>query len=124
MPPRILVAEDDVINQKLISLLFQKAGIIPVIVDDGRQAFETACSQPFDMIFMDMMMPEMDGITAAKQILSGTTSWPPPVIIAMTAGVNDQQHQFQDAGIKDTLMKPFTVQALKDMLEKWGHPLS
>jgi CheY-like chemotaxis protein len=112
------------INQKLISLLFQKAGIVPVIVNDGLQALQAACSQPFDMIFMDMMMPEMDGITAAKQILSRTTSWPPPVIIAMTAGVNDQQHGFRDAGIKDTLMKPFTIQALKDILEKWGPALS
>jgi CheY-like chemotaxis protein len=125
MLPRILVAEDDVINQKLIGLLFQRTGIVPVIVGDGLQAFEAACSQPFDMIFMDMMMPEMDGMTAAKQILSSTTAWPPPVIVAMTAGLdNQQQYRFQEAGIKDTLMKPFTAQSLKDILEKWGHLLS
>ncbi|NCI46141.1 response regulator [Sediminibacterium soli] len=120
MAARILIAEDNPINQKLIGLLFQKAGIEPVIVGDGLQAFHAACSQPFDLIFMDVMMPEMDGITATEQILANATDWKQPVIIAMTASMDEEQEQeLLAAGMKDHLNKPFTLQALQDTLAKW-----
>ena len=65
---RILVAEDNAINQKLIQQILEKAGYGVDLVDNGRQAVEFACQIQYDMIFMDIQMPLMDGYTATRQI--------------------------------------------------------
>lgn len=120
MPPRILIAEDNIVNQRLISMLFQKLGIEPVVAADGLQAFQKASAEKFDIIFMDLHMPEMDGTTAAEQILAGVCDAEPPVIIAMTAGLAPEQEQeIYEAGMKDFLDKPFTLASLQAKLDKW-----
>src|ERR1044072_3266299 len=65
---RILVAEDDVINQKIIGALLQKLGYDVTIASNGKQAVDAFAAQDFDLIFMDIQMPELDGFEATRLI--------------------------------------------------------
>lgn len=120
MAPRILVVEDDIINQTLTTLLFRKAGIEPVVVADGLQAVQMAASQSFDIIFMDLHLPGIDGYTAARRIMLLALNRPVPVLIAMSAGlVSGHENALLDAGFKDYLAKPLTMDVLVEKLDKW-----
>lgn len=115
----ILVAEDDRINQKLAQKLFSKLGIEPDIAFNGLQATEYANQKNYDLIFMDLQMPEMDGFDATTKILENKSSHP-PLIIALTANVleEDKQRCF-DLGMVDYLAKPITLKSVKTILKKW-----
>jgi len=104
----ILVAEDNLPNQLLIKAILSKLGHQVILANNGREALEIVQSNPnFNLILMDMQMPEMDGITATKAIraLDAPTSLIP--IIALAAGMNDY------------LTKPIDIKALKRVLALW-----
>ena len=116
-PLRILIAEDDATNQKLARLFFQRMGYTPDFVANGFQALEAVKKQKYDAIFMDLYMPEMDGITAARSILRqpGLS----PSIIAMTASVteHDRKKCF-DAGMNGFIGKPIQIEELVSTLRQ------
>lgn len=115
----ILVVEDDRINHKLVQKLLDKLGITPDLAFNGIQAVEYSNQKNYDIILMDLQMPEMDGIEASKLIRSRITE-NPPVIIALTANVfEDVREECLEAGMNDYLAKPITIASFTDMIRKW-----
>jgi len=115
----ILVAEDNPVNQKWTIKILSKMGYQAVIAENGKMVLEIVGHEDFDLILMDVQMPEMDGLEATKMIRLCNDKQ--PVIIAMTANVmhGDRQACIQ-AGMDDYISKPVELAALVDMLEKWA----
>ncbi|MEP7258104.1 MAG: response regulator [Flavitalea sp.] len=117
-PLKILVAEDNVINQQVILHILGKLGYSPEIVDDGHKAVEASEAQHFDIILMDMQMPEMDGLEATRAIrLKGVHL---AVIIALTANTMEgDEEECLKAGMDDYLSKPIKIEELVNKLQRW-----
>ncbi|MCB6182838.1 response regulator [Leeia sp. TBRC 13508] len=114
---RILVAEDNPINQKLTRIMVEKAGYTVVIAENGQEALDYALSSSFDLILMDCQMPVMDGLEATRHIRAMGVNLP---IIALTANAFDEDRTAcLEAGMNDFLTKPISQQTLVDMLDKW-----
>jgi CheY-like chemotaxis protein len=117
---RILLAEDNQVNQKLATIMLTKAGYTIKVVDNGRLALEAFAGTPhaFDLILMDVQMPEMDGLEATRQLRQkGFTTVP---IIAMTANamVGDREKCIE-SGMDDYITKPIKREVVFKILEKW-----
>ena len=111
---RVLVAEDNLNNQKIINLLLIRLGIEPHIVADGQLALDAAAAAPYDIILMDLQMPVMDGLEASRRIraLGGPHR---PSIIALTANVFQEDRDASTAaGMDDYLSKPITLDRLRE----------
>lgn len=115
---KILVAEDNLVNQKLILKLLQKLGYEPTIVGNGVEAVDRVQKESFDLIFMDVQMPEMDGLTATRHIREAQLDVPPK-IVAMTAGaLTADRDACLQAGMDDYIPKPIELAKLKSVLEQ------
>jgi CheY-like chemotaxis protein len=114
------VAEDNPVNQKLARAMFSKMGHSVTLANNGLEAIAEWNRAPYDLIFMDVQMPEMDGLEAARQIrrqeaLKGTRS----LIIAMTANVLDGDRELcLAAGMDDYVSKPVSARSLTDVLAR------
>ncbi len=119
-PLKILVAEDNNMNQLLATKMFKKIGYIIDIANNGKEAVEMTLQNNYDLVFMDIHMPEMDGIEATEKILhSGRNKV--PFIIAMTANaIKEAEAEYLELGMKDIVTKPFTIEQLRKVLEKWA----
>jgi PAS domain S-box-containing protein len=123
---RVLVAEDDRVNRLLAAELFNKIGCDVTIVDNGRLAIEKAAEADYDFIFLDIRMPVMGGIDAARTIRrSEGTEGKHRNIIAMTADSTslDRQECF-DAGMDDYIVKPLDQRSVSEILRKHKSPVS
>ena len=112
-PLRILLAEDNVVNQKLALRLLQQMGYRADLASNGVEAIESIERQPYDVVLMDVQMPEMDGLEAARRI---TQRWPAnarPRIVAMTANaMQGDREACLAAGMDDYITKPIRVEQL------------
>jgi CheY-like chemotaxis protein len=112
-PLRILLAEDNVVNQKLAMRLLQQMGYRADLASNGIEAIESVARQTYDVVLMDVQMPEMDGLEASRQI---TARWPAaqrPRIVAMTANaMQGDREMCMAAGMDDYVTKPIRVDAL------------
>jgi signal transduction histidine kinase/ActR/RegA family two-component response regulator len=119
-PLNILLAEDNKMNQLIARKTFQKIGHEIDIADNGRIAIDMFEKKHYDLIFMDIQMPEMDGLQAAGYLLSKYPETCPP-IIAMTANVlSEDEEKCKQAGMLDFISKPFTIERLEDVIYKWA----
>ncbi|HEY5281206.1 MAG TPA: ATP-binding protein, partial [Polyangia bacterium] len=119
---RILLAEDNKTNQLVATGILKRLGVCADVVADGKQAVEALQSTVYDLVLMDLHMPEMDGLEATRTVRaagSGVRS-PAVPIIAMTASAMQGDRQTcLDAGMDDYIAKPVTPAALSALLEKW-----
>lgn len=117
----ILIAEDNPVNQKVARLMLHKLGCEADIVTNGVEALEALAQKQYDLIFMDIQMPEMDGLEATRQIRSSLDRERQPWIIAMTANVleSDRRASF-DAGMNDFVAKPVQVEDLENALRRFS----
>jgi signal transduction histidine kinase/DNA-binding response OmpR family regulator len=124
VPLRILVAEDNPVNQKLASYLLERLGYRPEVVGNGREAVIAVNRQPYDVILMDLQMPEMDGLEASRQILRSIPLEERPVIIAVTANTmpGDRERCIR-AGMNHYVGKPIRAEELKLALLFASHQL-
>jgi signal transduction histidine kinase/CheY-like chemotaxis protein len=119
---RILVAEDNPVNQEIAFAMLQLLGCEVTMVVDGEQALAAHAAQDFDLIFMDCMMPCMDGLEATRQIRqreAGTGARVPIVALTASAMAGDREVCLQ-AGMDDYLSKPFKSAELSVMLARWA----
>jgi len=114
---KILIAEDNVMNQRLIKHLLQSRGYKFDLVFNGAEAVETLKRQSYDLVLMDIQMPEMDGYSATEQIRQSLRSNVP--IIAMTAhAMSGNKEKCMKAGMSDFITKPLDEDALFNMIER------
>jgi signal transduction histidine kinase/CheY-like chemotaxis protein len=112
----ILLAEDNLINQKVAQSIFKNIGYEIEIAKNGAEAVELMEKQHFDILFMDLLMPEMDGYQAAEEIRAAGHTLP---IVAMSADETDETRKAAfEAGMNDYLMKPTRVESIKHLLIK------
>jgi len=117
LPLRILLAEDYVVNQKLALRLLAQMGYRAEVAANGVEAIEALQRQPYDVVLMDVQMPEMDGLEATRQIRS---QWQhAPRIIAMTANaMQGDREMCLEAGMDDYVSKPIRVEELVRALSR------
>ena len=112
-PLRILLAEDNLVNQKLALRLLSQMGYAADVVVNGQQAVQRVGQQPYDVVLMDVQMPQMDGLEASRRITSQWQAHERPRIIAMTANaMQGDREECLAAGMDDYVTKPIRVEAL------------
>lgn len=116
-PLSILVAEDNFINQMLAEMLLSRLGYKPKMVQNGREVLAVLKHQSYDVILMDIQMPEMDGLEATKAIRK--KDFLQPIIIAITANAMKEDRKICiQAGMDDYISKPIKVELLREALER------
>ena len=116
---KVLYAEDNLINQKVLSRVLQRTGIHDTtIVDNGKKAVDSCAETKYDVIFLDMQMPVMDGMEACELIMKRD---PTSKIVFVTAHALDEfRERAEAAGATSFISKPFRVSDIKDVLRKIG----
>lgn len=121
LPLQILVAEDNVINQRLMLQLLRQMGYTADLAENGREAIEALRVKRYHIVFMDVQMPEMDGLKATRLIVR---EWPlneRPRIIAVTAdALEGDREKCLDAGMDDYVAKPLRLETVQRLLMRWG----
>jgi len=121
-PMQILIAEDNIVNQKLATKMLTKLGYKPELAKNGKEVVEMIGQEHYDIILMDVQMPEMDGLEATRLIR--TCLDVQPVIIAVTANVMmGDRDECMQAGMDDYISKPIELTELLDRFEKWYHAI-
>ncbi|TMC39757.1 MAG: response regulator [Chloroflexi bacterium] len=115
---RVLVADDNALNQNLLKRLVVKLGHTVDVVANGREAVQAVAQQPYDAVLMDVLMPEMDGLAAAEAICRRWPRGNRPRLIALTAmaGPGDQERCLR-AGFDDYMSKPVRMEDLTESLK-------
>ena len=117
MPISILLAEDNIVNQKVATRLFKKIGYKIEMANNGLEAIKALEQSSYDLVFMDIQMPEMDGLEATRQIIA---KWGDarPRIVALTANaMREDKEKCYEAGMDDYLTKPFKPIELEEAIE-------
>ncbi len=120
-PLRILIAEDNLLNQKLTISLLNLMGYLVDAVANGKEVLEILKEKDYDIILMDVQMPEMDGIEATEKIIETISIVKQPKVIALTANaMSGDRENCLRAGMVDYMAKPVKLKELQKMIEKWG----
>ena len=121
LPLRILLAEDNLTNQKVGLRILERLGYQADVTANGEEVIASLQRQPYDIILMDVQMPQMDGVTATNHIRE---RWPldaQPYIIAMTANaLSGDREKYLEVGMDDYLSKPVRMEKLKEALDSYA----
>ena len=122
---RLLLVEDDRVLQKIAVRLLKTLGHDLDTANDGLEAVQMASSKRYDIIFMDLSMPRMGGVEAARQIserpnATGGLDRPPTIIALTSERVRDGVEHYRAAGIADWIAKPVQLESLRQAIEKWA----
>ena len=117
---KILVVDDDVLNQRMMQLLLTREGHLVDLVSNGLEAFEVIKIQKYDVVFMDLQMPVMDGIEASRRIRQWENGGQHTFLVALTASyLPEKGHVLFEAGIDNYVSKPFEIEQVQQLL-KYG----
>ena len=126
-PLRVLLCDDNLINQKVALRLLAQMGYKPDLAATGVEALAAFDRQPYDLIFMDLMMPELNGLEATRAIRRrqkaepGASASKQPIIVAMTASaMQGDREQCLAAGMDDYIAKPVRLEDMRNIIERWG----
>jgi signal transduction histidine kinase/DNA-binding NarL/FixJ family response regulator len=123
LPLRILLAEDNSVNQRVGLLMLERMGYLADVAGNGIEVLEALCRQPYDLILMDIQMPGLDGLETTRRIRSEFPRDWQPRIVAMTANVlRDQREACLIAGMDDFLQKPVVFADLRTAVARCGGP--
>ena len=116
----ILLAEDNVVNQKVAVRMLERLGYRADVVADGQEAVEALYRQRYDVVLMDVQMPQMDGLEATQCLRAELPAARQPYIIALTANaMKGDRDRCLDAGMDDYLSKPVKLDSLRAALEAY-----
>ncbi|WP_158219918.1 PAS domain S-box protein [Ideonella sp. A 288] len=119
LPLRILVAEDSAINQKLAVGILAKLGYACDVAGNGAEALELVKLRPYDLVFMDLQMPEMDGLESTRRIVAEMPPLDRPRIVAMTANaLTGDRERCLEAGMDDYIAKPILPVDVQALIER------
>ena len=123
LPMQILVVEDSAINQRLVVGILAKLGYSSDVADNGQEALTLVGSKRYDLVFMDLQMPVMDGLEATRRITAMLPAHSRPRIVAMTANaMAGDRERCLDAGMDDYMAKPVLPSTVQALIERWaGH---
>jgi signal transduction histidine kinase len=117
---RVLLAEDDLVNQMVVAEMLQLLGCVVDVVDNGEAAHQAVCQGRYDLVFMDCHMPGMDGYEATRRIRSAAQPVARTPVVALTADALDSDRQrCLDAGMDGFLTKPVSSAQLSSTIEQW-----
>ena len=117
---RVLLAEDNIVNQKVAARMLEKLGCRVDVAADGREAVEMWRLCPYDLIFMDLQMPEMDGYEATAQIRRDNPASHVPIVALTANAMKGDREKCIEAGMDDYLSKPVNIKSLASALESWS----
>ena len=114
---KIVVAEDRVLDQRIVESLFRQLGLAIKVVNNGQEAVDICCEQPVDIVFMDLHMPILDGFDATEQLRQKDIQCP---VIAISSLLDKQvTNRALEVGMNDFISKPIDIEDLSRMLTKW-----
>jgi CheY-like chemotaxis protein len=117
-PLRILVVDDDLLNRSMMKTLLSFDGHQVDLAADGLEAFDAVKFQKFDVVFMDLHMPVMDGIEASRRIREWEKGGQPTFIVALTASyLPEEGHRLFEVGIDNYISKPFELKHIEQLLK-------
>ena len=118
---RILVAEDNKVNQLVVVRLLERMGCHVDVASDGASAIARVTADSYDIVLMDLHMPELDGMEAARRIRRMPDAKSCVPIVALTASASHEvKTACLAAGMNDHLSKPIEIQALRRVVARWG----
>ena len=116
--PKILVVDDDELNQRMMQLILKREGYQVDLASNGLEALEAVKLQHYDVVFMDLQMPFMDGIEAARRIREWENGGQHAFIVALTASyLPERGHELFEAGIDNYISKPFDLEHVRRLLK-------
>jgi CheY-like chemotaxis protein len=116
-PLKILVVDDDALNRRLMKVLLTHEGYQVDIASNGLEAFDAIKTQKFDIVFMDLRMPEMDGLEASRRIREWEDGGQHTFIVGLTASyLPEEGPKMFEAGIDNYISKPFEMEHIKRLL--------
>jgi signal transduction histidine kinase/CheY-like chemotaxis protein/HPt (histidine-containing phosphotransfer) domain-containing protein len=118
---KVLLAEDTPDNQKLITMYLKRAGVTPVVVDNGKQALDRALVEEFDLILMDMQMPVMGGLDATAKLRA--TGYRRPIVALTANALKEDRERSRRAGVDDYLTKPVDLSRFNAVLNRYLTPV-
>jgi CheY-like chemotaxis protein len=119
LPLKILIVEDNLINQKVALRVLQQFGYHADLAASGKEAVDAVRRHKYDLLFMDVQMPEMDGLEATRHICAGVNRSRKPYIVAMTANaMKEDREECLAAGMDDYLSKPVRAEEIKNAIER------
>ena len=121
-PLRILLAEDNAVNQKLALRMLQKMGYDADVAGDGTEAVAAVGDRPYDLVLMDVQMPEMDGLEATRRIVERHGDARPRIVALTADAMQDDRERCLAAGMDDYLTKPIRPAELVEALERAARP--
>ncbi|WP_434627233.1 response regulator [Chromobacterium sp. CV08] len=121
-PLRILVVDDNAVNRKYMQALLERMNQMPVLAEDGPQALEAAAAQPFDLVLMDLHMPGMDGLEAARQLRRRSKTGQLRIIALTADAFPETRQKVLDNGLDDFLAKPLSREQLLATLQRHFPP--
>jgi len=118
---RILMAEDNPVNRKVALSMLKRLGYQADVAENGLKVLQALQEKPYDIVLMDVQMPEMDGLEATREIRRRMPVIEQPVIIAMTAlALEGDQEMCLNSGMDDYVSKPVKMDMLKTALDRWS----
>jgi CheY-like chemotaxis protein len=123
LPLRLLLADDNIVNQRVCHAVLNRLGYKVKIVGTGIEVLEALDSAPYDIIFLDVQMPDMDGYETARRVRArwADNETDRPRMIALTANAMPGDRDLcLEAGMDDYISKPMQIQVLQTTLERWG----
>jgi CheY-like chemotaxis protein/anti-sigma regulatory factor (Ser/Thr protein kinase) len=119
---RVLVAEDNPVNQLVAMRQLQRIGCEVTLVKDGREAVDRVMSEPFDLVLMDLQMPVLDGLSAARMIREAEVGLRTPIVALTANAYEEHRRESFEAGMDGHISKPFKLEDLERVLAEFAGP--
>jgi CheY-like chemotaxis protein len=118
-PLNILLAEDNLVNQKVALRVLKHLGYVGDVVGNGVEVIQAIANKSYDLILMDIQMPEMDGLTAIKLIRANPETANIPIIALTALAMNDDREKCLAAGANEYMSKPFRLRTLANTIQDY-----